>query len=115
MGRSASSQIAKISYEQSKTKLENTQQQIKISVKNAKATYELAFENFSIKKSNMDLAENIERKNQTKFSQGMASSFELRQAQKQLFTAQQNYLESLKNLVTKKTELETLLNIYNNQ
>lgn len=115
LGRSASSQMAKISYEQSKTKLENTQQQIKISVKNAKATYELAFENFSIKKSNMDLAENIERKNQTKFSQGMASSFELRQAQKQLFTAQQNYLESLKNLVTKKTELETLLNIYNNQ
>ena len=115
LGRSASSQIAKISYEQSKTKLENTQQQIKVSVKNAKATYELAFENFSIKKSNMDLAENIERKNQTKFSQGMASSFELRQAQKQLFTAQQNYLESLKNLVTKKTELETLLNIYNNQ
>ena len=115
LGRSASTQIAKISYEQSKTKLENTQQQIKVSVKNAKATYELAFENFSIKKSNMDLAENIERKNQTKFSQGMASSFELRQAQKQLFTAQQNYLESLKNLVTKKTELETLLNIYNNQ
>ena len=114
LGRSASSQMAKISYEQSKTKLENTQQQIKVSVKNAKATYELAFENFSIKKSNMELAENIERKNQTKFSQGMASSFELRQAQKQLFNAQQNYLESLKNLVTKKTELETLLNIYNN-
>ena len=114
LGRSAKSQIAKISYEQSKTKLENTEQQIKVSVKNAKATYELAFENFNIKKNNMKLAENIERKNQTKFSQGMASSFELRQAQKQLFNAQQNYLESLKNLVSKKTELEILLNTYNN-
>tara|TARA_B100000401_G_C52618863_1_gene630317 strand:+ start:133 stop:837 length:705 start_codon:yes stop_codon:yes gene_type:complete len=113
-GRSANSQMAKISYEQSKTKLENTQQQIKVSLKNAKATYELAFENFNIKETNMKLAENIERKNQTKFSQGMASSFELRQAQKQLFNAQQNYLESLKNLVSKKTDLEILLNTYNN-
>ena len=33
LGRSAKSQIAKISYEQSKTKLENTEQQIKVSVK----------------------------------------------------------------------------------
>ena len=69
---------------------------------------------FNIKETNMKLAENIERKNQTKFSQGMASSFELRQAQKQLFNAQQNYLESLKNLVSKKTDLEILLNTYNN-
>ena len=110
LGRSAGSQIAKISYEQSKSKLQNTQQKIKISAKNAKASYELAIDNFNVERNNMKLAERIERKNQKKFSEGIASSFELRQAQNQLFTAQKNYLNSIKNLITKKTNLEILLN-----
>jgi len=114
LGRSAGSQIAKISYEQSKSKLQNTQQKIKISAKNAKASYELAIDNFNVERNNMKLAERIERKNQKKFSEGIASSFELRQAQNQLFTAQKNYLNSIKNLITKKTNLEILLNNYNN-
>jgi len=114
MLRSASSQKAKISYEQSKTNLEKTQQEIKISAKNAKAIYELAVDNFNVTKNNMKLAERIENKNQIKFSQGMVNSFELRQAQTQLYRTQKNYLNALQNLVSKKIELETLLNITNN-
>lgn len=114
LGRSASSQKAKISYEQSKTKLETAQQQIKIAAKNAKASYELAIDNFYVTKNNMNLAERIENKNQIKFSQGIASSFELRQAQTQLYRAQKNYLDAIQNLVSKKIGLETLLNITKN-
>ena len=113
LGRSASSQMAKISYEQSKTNLETAQQQIKISAKNAKANYELAIDNLYATKNTMSLAERIENKNQIKFSQGMISSFELRQAQIQLYNSQKKYLDALKNLVSKKIELETLLNITN--
>ena len=113
LGRSASSQMAKISYEQSKTNLETAQQQIKVSAKNAKANYELAIDNLYATKSTMSLAERIENKNQIKFSQGMVSSFELRQAQIQLYNSQKKYLDALKNLVSKKIELETLLNITN--
>ena len=113
LGRSASSQMAKISYEQSKTNLETAQQQIKVSAKNAKANYELAIDNLYATKNTMSLAERIENKNQIKFSQGMASSFELRQAQIQLYNSQKKYLDALKNLVSKKIELETLLNITN--
>ncbi len=113
LGRSASSQMAKISYEQSKTNLETAQQQIKVSAKNAKANYELAIDNLYATKNTMSLAERIENKNQIKFSQGMVSSFELRQAQIQLYNSQKKYLDALKNLVSKKIELETLLNITN--
>tara|TARA_B110000444_G_scaffold261441_1_gene313628 strand:- start:3100 stop:4437 length:1338 start_codon:yes stop_codon:yes gene_type:complete len=112
-GRSASSQMAKISYEQSKTKLETLEKQIKVTLKNAKANYELGLDDFYTTKSNMKLAESIERKNKIKFSQGIVSSFDLRQAQTQLYAAQNKYLNALKNLASKKIEFETLLNITN--
>jgi outer membrane protein TolC len=51
-GRSASSQMAKISYQQSKKILEKTQREIKVSAKNAKANYELAIDDFYVSKSN---------------------------------------------------------------
>jgi len=113
-GRSASSQMAKISYQQSKKILEKTQREIKVSAKNSKANYELAIDDFYVSKNNMNLAERIERKNQIKFSQGMASSFELRQAQTQLYKTQKNYLDAVQKLVSKKIELKTILNITNN-
>ena len=111
--RSASSQMAKITYEQSKTKLEKAEQEIRVSAKNAKANYELAVNNLSVSKNNMSLAEKIENKNKIKFSQGMANSFELRQAQNQLYQTQKNYLDAIQNLVSKKVELEIILNITN--
>ena len=111
--RSASSQMARITYEQSKTKLEKAEQEIRVSAKNAKANYELAVNNLSVSKNNMGLAEKIENKNKIKFSQGMANSFELRQAQNQLYQTQKNYLDAIQNLVSKKVELEIILNITN--
>ena len=113
--RSASSQMARITYEQSKTKLEKAEQEIRVSAKNAKANYELAVNNLSVSKNNMSLAEKIENKNKIKFSQGMANSFELRQAQNQLYQTQKNYLDAIQNLVSKKVELEIILNITNKQ
>lgn len=113
-GRSASSQMAKISYEQSKIMLEKAGQEIKISAKNARANYELAIDNFYVSKKNMSLAKRIESKNQIKLSQGMANSFELRQAQTQLYRTQKDYLNAIQDLVSKKIELKTILNITNN-
>ncbi|NNE76216.1 MAG: TolC family protein, partial [Pricia sp.] len=61
-------------------------------------------------KKNLGLAERIEKKNQTKYFEGIATSFELRQAQTQLYDAQQGYLQSMVAVVNKKTDLETILN-----
>jgi len=56
------------------------------------------------------LAERIEKKNQIKFFEGISSSFELRQAQTQLYTTQQELLQAMLDVITTKAELETALN-----
>ena len=56
------------------------------------------------------MAERIENKNQIKFREGISTSFDLRQAQTQLYNAQQELLQSMVNVITTKAELETVLN-----
>jgi outer membrane protein TolC len=59
------------------------------------------------------LADRIEQKNQTKYFEGIASSFELREAQLQLYSAQNNYIKSIQDVIQKKLYLETLINTVN--
>ena len=49
-------------------------------------------------------------KNEIKFKEGIASSFELRQAQNQLYSIQNEYLEATLKLIENKINLEILLN-----
>ena len=66
------------------------------------------------KKQNLNLAERIEQKNQIKFFEGIVSSFDLRQAQIQLYSSQQEFLQAMLDVINKKAELETVLNTINN-
>ncbi|GGG34583.1 TolC family protein [Bizionia arctica] len=111
--RSASTQQAKIDLEIAKENLTETVQQLKFQIANAKSDYQFAIEEYENKSINLNLAERIEKKNQTKFFEGIASSFDLRQAQTQLYSAQQEYLQSMFDVITKKAELETILNTVN--
>ena len=113
LGRSANTQKAKITLEQAKTNLNEVQNRVQIEVNAALNDYQLAIENYFTEKENLRLAERIEKKNQTKYFEGMVSSFELRQAQLQLYTIQSSFLNSINNVITKKIELETLLNTPN--
>ncbi len=108
--RSAKTQRAKIALEKAKAELTETEQQLKLQMATAKSDYQFAIESYETSKKNLALAERIEKKNQTKFFEGIGSSFELRQAQTQLYGAQQEYLQAMLNVITSKTELETLLN-----
>jgi len=108
--RRAQSQKAKIAVDQAETSLEETQERISIEVQAAVNEYRLAVETYFTNKDNLALAERIEQKNQSKYFEGMASSFELRQAQLQLYSAQNNYLSAIQNVIQKKLTLETLLN-----
>ena len=112
LGRSANTQKAKITLEQAKTNLNEVQNRVQIEVNAALNDYQLAIENYFTEKENLRLAERIEKKNQTKYFEGMVSSFELRQAQLQLYTIQSSFLNSINNVITKKIELETLLNTH---
>jgi len=110
LGRSASTQRAKIALEKAKTQLTEAEEQIWLQLENAKSNYILAIEEYGTSKQNLELAERIENKNQIKYSEGLATSFELRQAQTQLYTSQQEYLQSMVDVINKKTELETIFN-----
>ena len=110
LNRSATTQRAKIAYDQAKTQLKETEEQIKLQLKRAKSDYIFSIEDYQTTKSNLNLAERIEKKNQTKYFEGLATSFELRQAQIQLYTAQQDYLEAMVQVINRKTDLETVLN-----
>lgn len=108
--REAKTAQKRIALKQAETEFDKTQQQIKLKLTRAKNSYQNAIDNYQTQKQNLDLAERIESKNQTKFNEGVASSFELKQAQNQLYTAQQDYLQSMVDLLNAKAELENILN-----
>jgi outer membrane protein TolC len=108
--RGARTQQARIALDQAETQLEETMQNIELEYATALNVYQFRLENYENSKKNLSLAERIEQKNQVKFSEGIATSFELRQAQTQLYTAQQRYIESMLNVINAKTDLETVLN-----
>lgn len=108
--RSAATQRAKINLAKAEFDLTETEQKIKLQIASAKSNYQFAIEDYTNKKENLALAERIENKNQIKFFEGIASSFELRQAQTQLYSTQNELLQAMLDVITKKAELETVLN-----
>jgi outer membrane protein TolC len=114
LGRTASTQRAEINLSKAEDDLIETEQKLQLEIDAAKSEYQFTIEDYANKKQNLQLAERIEIKNETKFFEGIASSFELRQAQIQLYTAQQEYLQAMLDVINKKAELETLLNSINN-
>ncbi|RMA66264.1 TolC family protein [Ulvibacter antarcticus] len=108
--RSAATQRTKIALDQAETQLEETKQNIKLELNTAKSNYQFSLENYENAKKNIGLAERIENKNQIKFTEGLSTSFDLRQAQTQLYNAQQQYIQSMVNLINSKAEIETILN-----
>ncbi len=108
--RSAKTHRARINLEKSENNLSETEKQLKFQVASAKSNYQFAIEQFNTSKESLTLAERIEKKNQTKFFEGITTSFDLRQAQQQLYSTQQEYLQAMLEVINNKVTLETLLN-----
>ena len=109
LGRSASTKKARLNLEKSKALLKDTSEKIKLEISRAKSEYEFAVENLEIKKEALELSESIAKKNEIKFFEGLATSFDLSQAQRQLYSAQEDYLSSMLNILTKRIDLEALI------
>lgn len=110
-GGKAKRQRAKIEWDKAKNNLIDTENQLSIEFKNAKNEYQLAIDTYDNKQKNLALAEKIEKKNTVKYKEGIASSFDLRQAQTQLYSSQQEYLQAIIDVINKKAALKNLLNI----
>jgi outer membrane protein TolC len=108
-GRRAKTQQAKIALEQANTKLTEAEQQLKLQFQNAKSDYEFSVEQYNSSKENLKLAERIEIKQQIKFKEGLSSSFDFTEAQRQLYSSQQSFLQTMVDVVNKKASLEKIL------
>jgi outer membrane protein len=110
LARSSRTQQAKIALDQAKTQLTETEQKLKLQYSAAKTDYEFSIEEYATAKTNLNLAERIEKKQQIKFTEGLSSSFDYNDAQRQLYTAQQKYLQSMVDVINKKAALEKIIN-----
>ncbi|WP_196895855.1 TolC family protein [Aureivirga marina] len=110
-GRAAKTKQAKIALNSAEIKLENVRQQLKLGIDQARTEYQFSIDQFNTAKQNLTLAERIENKQQTKFFEGISTSFDLLQAQNQLYTQQQNLLQAMLEVISKKAALEKALNV----
>ncbi|GIZ15073.1 TolC family protein [Capnocytophaga catalasegens] len=106
--RSSKVQRSQIELEKSKNDLNLTKQQLQMQHDKALSDLQFAIEEHQTLRENLDLAKRIENKNQIKYTEGLATSFDLRQAQLQLYAAQQEFLQSMVNLLNKKEVLKSL-------
>ncbi|GAK92100.1 outer membrane efflux protein precursor [Nonlabens ulvanivorans] len=112
-GRKAAQDRTKIAWDQAETDLQRTMEEIRLNYATAVNNYQTAIDNYTTSKDNLALAERIENKNTIKFREGIATSFDLRQAQTQLYSTQAEYLNSMYQVITEKANLETILNVPN--
>ena len=108
--RSARTQQARIAVDKAKTQLKEAEQKLQLQFDKAKSDYEFSIEEYNSAKNNLRLAERIEKKQAIKFAEGLSSSFEFNEAQRQLYSAQQSYLQSMTNIINKKAALAAVLN-----
>ncbi|MDO9262299.1 MAG: TolC family protein [Flavobacteriaceae bacterium] len=108
--RSAQTQQAKINLEKANRQLEEKSEALKLAHQKAVSDYQFSIDQYNTSKENLLLAERIEQKETVKFLEGISSSFDLTNAQNQLYNSQQNYLQSIYEVITAKATLETALN-----
>ena len=111
LSRKSKTAQARIGLETADIKLEETKQRLSLLAEKAKSEYQLSIENYKTAKKNVGLAERIEKKQRIKFFEGISSSFDLLQAQNQLYTQQENYIQSMLDVIVKRATLENALNL----
>ena len=99
---------AKIAFEQAQTQQKEVEQMLKLGYEKAKSDFDFSIEEYATAKSNLNLAERIEKKQQIKFKEGLSTSFEFSEAQRQLYATQQTYLQSMVDIINKKAAFEKL-------
>ena len=112
MERKSRTQQAKMGLDQKIIELDETSQKLKLQVETAKNRYQFALDQLQTTSQNLVLAESIAKKEQIKFFEGLSTSFNLTNAQNQLYNTQQNYIQSILEIIASKIELENALNKY---
>jgi outer membrane protein TolC len=105
----AKKQQAKLALDKSRKLSEDVVQRLILEETSLRNEVQLYLKNITTSQERLALATRIERKNQLKFKEGMVSGYTLRQAQVQLYQAQNDYLTAMQQLVLAKAKLSLLL------
>jgi len=108
-GKKSKVQQAKIEYEKAKIQQTELEENLNLQFQSALSNYQFSIEEYNNAKSNLKLAERIENKQKIKFKEGLSTSFEFTDAQRQLYQAQQNVLQSMIQVINNKTKLNKLI------
>jgi outer membrane protein TolC len=106
--RRARTQQAKLDFEKAQTQLTEAEQMLQLQFQRAKSDLEFSLAEYATTKNSLQLTERIERKQQIKFKEGLSTSFEFAEAQRQLYAEQQNHLQSMVNIINKKAAFEKI-------
>jgi len=99
-----------LTWEQAKITEEQAMDASQLAFTKAKTSFKFQLNNYNNAKDNFALAEKINTKTQIKYKEGVASSFELAQAQSQFLQAESKYVDASLNLLNAKIELKKSLN-----
>jgi outer membrane protein len=81
-------------------------------VKNARESYLNAIETVKDRERAIALAEEIFRVSQIKYKEGIGSSFEVKQAESDLYGAQANYISAQYEVINSRFTLQKALGVY---
>ncbi|MBX2815231.1 MAG: TolC family protein [Saprospiraceae bacterium] len=107
--KKAKIQRATISMEKHRLVINDAERAMTLEVRNAKINFENSLKNTETTQDNLDLAEDIYEVTQVKYREGVGSSLEVNQAERELYLAQSNYINTLYDLLVARVELEKAL------
>ncbi len=105
LGKSAKIERQEVAYEIAKIKRDQLAQLIDSEVINARAQYTGALERLENQKKNLALAEKIYKTTQIKYKEGVGTSLELSQSERDLFATQRNYTQTLYDILVARMNL----------
>ncbi|MBS1546440.1 MAG: TolC family protein [Bacteroidetes bacterium] len=110
--RSRQVQQAKLSMDQAQVNLKATEQRLLTDRLQQQAVLTSAQESYTTGKASLALSKRIFEQTSTKFSEGMASSFELTQEHGNYLTAQQTYIQRMVDLLKARVDMRKALDLF---
>ena len=111
-GRKNAVAQAQIEVDRSNMNLERTGRDIQVQVQQARDVYYQALDNYLTSEKNLELSDRISKKEMTKYKEGISTSLDLAQSQRQFLDAQSDFIMSTYNLIDAKSNLLKALNRY---
>lgn len=103
-------QIAKVEVEKRKVDLQMAKEGASLNYQSAKINYDFALKNLTNTEKSVLLAQSILDKTNTKFKEGLATSFDVSQSTSQVLQAQGNYVQAMLSLLNAEVALKKALN-----